>query len=153
MKELNIRPARLTDLDALLALETSSFTGDRLTRARLRHWITAPNGLLLVACGDNINTPALAGYALVMTRRNSRRARLYSIAIAAQARGKGLGQRLIEHCFDPLRAQGQQSLYLEVAAGNTRAITLYKRLGFTQFGIAEGYYDDGQDALRMQRPL
>ena len=42
---------------------------------------------------------------------------------------------------------------LEVAVGNAGAIALYKKLGFTQFGMYTDYYDDHTDALRMQKVL
>jgi ribosomal protein S18 acetylase RimI-like enzyme len=149
---LVIRPARPSDLDALAALEERSFTGERLSRARFKHWLTADNGLLLVAVARGASTVPL-GYALSLWRRQGVSARLYSIAIALEARGQGLAQRLLKASERRLKQQGRTRYTLEVATRNAVAIAVYQKLGFTQFGLYPAYYEDGQDALRMQKPL
>lgn len=146
---LRIRRAIPADLEALLALENASFTGDKLSRARLRHWIGAENGILLVA----ISSGELLGSALVFTRVDSPAARLYSIAIASSARGQGLGGSLLRRAEQDARKQGFTAMRLEVAAGNAAAIALYRKRGYVEFGRKAGYYEDGQDALRMQKSL
>jgi ribosomal protein S18 acetylase RimI-like enzyme len=146
---LRIRRATLADLDALLALENATFTSDKLTRPRLRHWITAAHGFLLVAMagGD------LLGSALAFTRADSTAARLYSIAIATAARGQGLGSKLLRRIEQEARASGLKSMRLEVAVSNTHAIALYHKSGYVTFGHKPGFYEDGQDAVRMQKVL
>ncbi len=146
---VRLRRAVPADLDALLLLENASFSGDKLSRERLQHWISAPNGMLLVA----ISNGKLLGSALVFTRRDSRAARLYSIAIAEAARGQGLGSKLLRRAEQEARSRGLTSMRLEVAAGNAAAIALYRKLGYAVFGRKLGYYEDGQDAVRMQRSL
>ena len=146
---VRLRRATADDLDELLALENASFSGDKLSRERLRHWISAANGILLVA----ISNGALLGSALVFTRRDSTAARLYSIAIAKAARGQGLGSKLLRRAEQEARSLGLASMRLEVAAGNTPAIALYRKLGYEVFGRKLAYYEDGQDAVRMQKSL
>jgi ribosomal protein S18 acetylase RimI-like enzyme len=145
-----IRPARLTDLDALEQLEQACFSSDLLSRARLRHWIRAANGILLVAVAPGRDA-ALLGSCLVLTRRNSRKARLYSIATAPAARGQGLGARLLAAAERAARRQGCDCMQLEVAEDNARAIQLYQDSGYAQFGFIPGFYEDGHNALRMQK--
>jgi ribosomal protein S18 acetylase RimI-like enzyme len=147
-----IRPARLTDLDELEQLEQACFTSDLLSRERLRHWIRADNGILLVARGEAPDA-ALLGSCLVLLRRNSRKARLYSIATAPAARGQGLGAKLLAAAETAARKQGCDTMRLEVAEDNARAIELYRANGYTQFGFLEGFYEDGRNALRLQKPL
>jgi ribosomal protein S18 acetylase RimI-like enzyme len=130
-------------------LENISFTGDKLSRRRLQHWITAPNAILLVAAGKH----ELLGSALVLQRTDSPAARLYSIAISPAARGQGLGSKLLHKAEALAREQGSTAMRLEVAAGNTAAIGLYQKLGYRVFGRKPVYYEDGQDALRMHKPL
>lgn len=146
---LRLRFATLSDLDALLALENASFSGDRMSARRLRHWISADNALLLVA----IRSSELIGSCLVLTRSDSNAARLYSIAISKSARGQGLGGKLLRKAETLARSRGSSSMRLEVAAGNTAAIKLYQKLGYRPFGRKSAYYEDGQDALRMSKPL
>jgi ribosomal protein S18 acetylase RimI-like enzyme len=149
---LVIRPARPADLDALAALEERCFKGDRLSRARFKHWITADNGLLLVAAERGASAVPV-GYALSLWRRQGVSARLYSIALSPEARGKGLAQRLLKSSERQLKQLGRNRYTLEVAKRNAAAIAVYQKLGFTQFGLYRAYYADGQDALRMQKAL
>lgn len=146
-----IRPARLADLGDLEQLEQACFSSDLLSRSRLRHWIRAGNGILLLARAEGSN--ALLGSCLVITRRNSRKARLYSIATAPAARGQGLGARLLAAAESAARKHGCDTMRLEVAEDNARAIELYRANGYTPFGFLEAFYEDGRNALRLQKPL
>lgn len=147
-----IRPARLTDLDTLVELEQRCFKGERLSPARFKHWISAENGLLLVAVAK-MEGRAVLGYSLSLWRRVGTSARLYSIAIAPEARGQGLAKELLAASTRRLKKLGRTRYTLEVAKRNTAAIALYQKLGFVQFGVYRAYYHDGQDALRMQKAL
>lgn len=146
---VRIRPGLPRDLLPLVALEQASFQHERLSPRRMRHWLTAGNAILLVASAGG----ELLGYSLALTRRDSTAARLYSIAIAAPARGQGLAKRLLARTEYHCRQRGCRSLRLEVARGNRTAIRLYQERGFRLFGIHQGYYQDGQDALRMTKEL
>ena len=146
---VRIRRALPRDLLSLLALEQSCFRHEQLSPRRMRHWLTADNGILLVASAGG----ELLGYSLTLTRRDSPAARLYSLAIAAHARGQGLARRLLARTERCCRQRGCRTLRLEVARGNRAAIQLYQARGFRQFGIHHAYYQDGQDALRMTKEL
>lgn len=145
-----LRPAQLSDLDALLALENATFTSDLLNRRRLRHWIGADNGIFVVAVDKS---GALVGSALAFTRRDSDSARAYSLAIAKQARGQGLGARLIRELERRSRKAGFARIHLEVAVDNRPAVALYTKLGFTLVRRIPKYYEDGKDAWRMTKAL
>lgn len=147
--DIVIRPAQDLDLGDLNGLEQTSFEHDRISRRRLKHWIGASNGIMLVAREGS----TLLGYGLVLLNRGTRLARLYSIAVSAQARGKGIGQKLLEQLERESSQRGRLYMRLEVARDNTAAIKLYRRMGYVAFGIYEDYYEDHQDALRMQKVL
>jgi len=149
-----IRKAVPADLDALLALENASFTTDLLSRRRLRHWISADNGILLVAeARPRPKPPQLAGYILGFTRAGASTGRLYSLAIARAARGQGLATRLLQRAERQCRQLGCTSVRLEVAQGNHGAIALYDKLGYVKTTSIPGYYENGEDAWRMQKAL
>lgn len=149
-----IRKAVPADLDALLALENASFTTDLLSRRRLRHWISAANGILLVAeARPRPAPPQLAGYILGFTRAGTGTGRLYSLAIARAARGQGLATRLMQRAERACRQLGCTSVRLEVAQGNLGAIALYDKLGYVRTASIPCYYENGEDAWRMQKPL
>lgn len=143
-----LRPARAADLDALVALE-ARFPGDRLRPRQFRHHLESPRACLRVlACGSE-----LAGYALLLRRRGSTIARLYSIAIDPARRGQGLGARLLRDIEVQARRDGASALRLEVRVDNAAAIRLYERAGYLRFGQRPGYYEDGACAWRYQKRL
>lgn len=143
----SFRPVREQDLQALHELETASFSSDRLSRRRLKHWIQAANRILIVAeAGDQI-----LAYGLVLLHRGTRLARLYSIAVADNARGSGLGKALMKELEAGAATKGRLFMRLEVAQDNTAAIRLYESLGYVAFGTYSAYYEDQRDALRMQK--
>lgn len=144
-----LRPACDSDLDALEVLETGSFSSDRLSRRRLKHWIGAPNSILVIAQGN----AGILGYGLVLLHRGTRLARLYSIAVSSHARGTGLGRALMKELEAGAAKRGRLFMRLEVAQDNSAAIRLYESLGYLAFGTYHAYYEDQRDALRMQKQI
>ena len=79
-------------------------------------------------------------------------AELLTIARDPVARGQGVGARLLDTCLAEAGLRGASRLYLEVAAGNTAAIGLYRGRGFICAGRRPGYYmgeAGAEDALLM----
>lgn len=146
---VTIGSPRAGDLAALVALEGAAFAGDRLSRASFRRFLGHDDAIFLVARASR----GLAGYALAITRRNSRRARLYSIAVAAGQRGHGIGAALLAAVERAAPRRGFSALRLEVRADNEQAIKLYEARGYRPCGRIAGYYHDGVDALRFERAL
>lgn len=146
---VGLRRACLDDVAALYALEQTAFSGDRLSRRRLRHWVQASNAVLLVVERDK----KMLGYALALLHRGTRLARLYSIAVSPDARGMGLGRTLLQALEKEVADLGWLFMRLEVARDNQAAIQLYQSLGYSIFGVYNDYYEDHQDALRMQKRI
>ena len=147
------RQAEARDLKPLLSLERSCFETDRLSERSFRHWIRSQHGCLLVAEQIGEHNGSLLGYGLLWCHRGTRLARLYSIATAPEARGKGVAQGLLTQLEEYALEQGRLFLRLEVAKGNDAAIALYLRMGYHVFGEYHDYYDDHRDALRMQKQI
>ena len=62
--------------------------------------------------------------------------------------GKGIGARLAEHSFEVARASGFLAMqYNAVVSTNTRAVALWRRLGFAMVGTVPGAYRVGADAF------
>lgn len=146
---LRIRRAVPADLDDLVELELRTFIHDRISRAQYRRHLESDTALVLAARWRK----QLIGAGLLFFRRNSRVARLYSLAIVEEARGHGLGVRLLEACERAARQRRCQHMRLEVRADNPRAIALYQRMGYAPIGRRTGYYADGTDALRFEKRL
>lgn len=143
------RLARPNDIDALVALEKSSFDDDRISRRSFRRFVEAPRDRLIIAEGKS----ELQGYVLVLMHKATRLARIYSIAVSPAARGQGLGEKLIKEAESVAAEAGRIVMRLEVRTDNIGAISLYRRLGYRQFGTLKDYYADHGDALRFERRI
>ena len=144
-----IRNAQLTDIDALVALETACFETDRLSRRSFKHWLAADHRALLVADVEK----TVAGYILIIYHPGTRLARIYSIAVSPQYRGLGLAKQLMAAGEQAANEDGRLYLRLEVSVDNTQAIKLYETQGYQKFGIYRDYYQDHKDALRYQKRI
>ena len=95
----------------------------------------------------------LAGYALVLLRKGSGVARLYSIAVAPEAGRRGVGVQLLAAAEQAALAHGRAALRLEVHEKNAAAIARYQKSGYRMFGSHDEYYGDGGNALRLEKQL
>lgn len=143
----HIHAATLDDVNSLVALEERCFDYSRMGARSFRRLLTGKSAHIYVC---NNESGELAGYYLLLTRKNSLRWRLYSIAIAPEARGTGLGRMLLEHSIHTAQKHGAISLGLEVKVDNSAAIRLYEKLNFAVIDLLPGYYDDGTDGYRMR---
>ncbi|MGX1099553.1 ribosomal-protein-alanine N-acetyltransferase [Amorphus sp. MBR-141] len=144
-----IRRAVPADVPRLVALENAVFASDRLSQRSLRTLIARPSASVLVA----ESAGRLVGALVVLYRRSSRLARLYSLSVAPGMRGAGLGGLLLAAAEDDARGRGAGAMRLEVRSDNAGAIALYRRHGYRHIGNRESYYADGGDALRFGKTL
>lgn len=144
------RPATLTDLPALVALE-ALFPGDRLSACSLRRLLRSPSACLRVVDADGVDGLAASG--VLLTRIGSRVGRIYSLVVAPGARGRGLARSLVADLEQEARRRGCARVRLEVRADNASARALYAALGYVERTRLPGYYDDGGDGLRLEREL
>jgi ribosomal-protein-alanine acetyltransferase len=145
----HIRKALPGDLDRLVEIENSSFSGDRLSRrslARLAVRNTAE--MIVVEVGG-----AIGGYALLLFHGQRNAARLYSIAVDSAFAGKGLGSLLLAASEERAKARGARLMRLEVRRDNDAAQGLYRRAGYRQTGAKAAYYSDGMAALTFEKAL
>lgn len=152
---VHVRAATADDLPALRWLEDQAFEGDRLSRASFRRLVRRSTSELLVATSEPgvASADTILGYALVLFRDGSRLARLYSIAVAPSARGRGVGSRLLDAAEHAATAHARTVMRLEVRADNMGAIRLYLSRGYREIGRIPDYYADHGDALKLERAL
>lgn len=148
-QKVKIRAAEKEDLERLVEIENICFSTDILSRRSFQRFIRQGAHSLKVAI---LNTD-IVGYALVLYRTGTSLARLYSIAILPEMQGKGIARQLIEAAEDASRKKLCAIMRLEVNVNNAPAIHLYNNLGYRTIGEIENYYDDGSDALRMEKRI
>lgn len=141
--DLEIRPARTEELDTVGALTVAAYAADgritaehpyatHLADAVTRH----RDAVLLVAAGPGgellgTATAVPAGSSLVeMCRPGEMELRM--LAVAPDARGRGVGERLARACVDVARRSGCERVILSSGTWMTAAHRLYERLGFVR---------------------
>ncbi|MEO3428360.1 GNAT family N-acetyltransferase [Pelagibius sp. CAU 1746] len=144
-----IRSATPEDLSALFELEETAFSHDRISRRNFRHILNGANAATFVAS----DRQGLCGYVTVLFRSGTRLGRIYSLAVARRCRGRGLGRKLLAAAEAACRERDCRALRLEVHPRNARARRLYKQAGYSVFGRYDKYYENGADAVRMEKPL
>lgn len=147
--EVHVRRATINDLDAIVALENAAFRSDRVSRRQWQRHLESLSAEVLVA----IRERHLVGVAMLLFHRGHHIVRLYSLAVAAGQRGRGIGERLL-HAAELAAARREgRALRLEVRTDNVAAQRLYERNGYLGIGGKRGFYEDGADALRYEKTL
>lgn len=80
-------------------------------------------------------------------------AELFLIAVKKEFQGLGYGKILLEYLLNKLKENNVKVCYLEVSSKNSRAINLYKKFGFYEYGYREKYYSSLDDAILMKKEL
>ncbi len=144
-----IRDARLGDIDELLDLEAQCFSSDRLTRRSFRHLLRTGHAATFVA----VSQRSIQGYATLLFRKSSTVGRIYSFAVRPHHRGRGVAGNLMRLLEREARAHDCRRLVLEVRPGNRPARRFYDKFGFRCVARKRGFYEDGADALRLDKQL
>ncbi len=80
------------------------------------------------------NIVGTAGIEAVGTKDKLKHRADFGISISKEYWGMGIGKALTEACIECAKEAGYVQLELEVVAENTRAISLYKKEGFVEYG-------------------
>ncbi len=147
MTTITLRPLRVADLPAVIAVEAELFPEpwswrmyeEELTELPGRHYVCAMVGEHFAGwAGCSVQV----GEGHVMT-----------IGTLVPFRRQGVAQALLEDLITAATDLGASRLILEVAASNTAAQALYRKSHFAPVGLRRGYYAHGGDALVMMRAL
>jgi ribosomal protein S18 acetylase RimI-like enzyme len=143
-----IRPYREADRQAVRDLTVSGFEGvsidhnidDRVGPIAGRDWRWRKSrdidrdiderGAELAVAEDE--SGAVVGYVTVQCDPETRIGWIHNLAVAAGARGGGLGRRLIEHALDRFRAAGMTVAKIETLEQNPVGRHLYPSVGFIE---------------------
>lgn len=148
-----LRRAGVDDLDAIMQIESSVFTSDAWSFDAMRADLASEHCYYLVAlpADDPSSSTAIAGYAGLLAPRGAKEGDIQTIAVAVDARRRGLGRVLMTSLLNEARRRGAREVFLEVRADNPNAEALYASLGFERLGVRPGYYQpDNIDAIVMR---
>ena len=79
--------------------------------------------------------------------------RIFSLAVHPSYQRRSVGSHLLKEMINLFREMGVQEIILEVRSNNVKAKRFYEKHGFSQFGIAEKYYNDAENACLMKLRL
>lgn len=149
LKNYKIEFARKEDLEEILELEQICFGGDSFSKSQFKYLLKKVNGEFVLLKDKE----KIVAYLIILKRKNSNQIKIYSIAIAPEARGLGLAKKLLDYTEKFTKEENKRFIALEVKQTNHAAINLYLNFGFRKVGIKRNYYFDGADAILMRKEL
>lgn len=142
----NIRKATISDLSDILIIERLCFNEEAFSKRQFSYLISKARGIFYVAESDSF----ILGYISLLQRANSKGIRIYSIAVHPMSRDLRIGQKLFDAGREFAKREELQYISLEVRTDNTAAINFYRKNGFVETDIIQGYYSDGINAFKMK---
>ena len=122
-----------SETDYLLSYPDEQSVDDEQEARSLAETERSDNEVELVAVLGGRIVGSTGITALGGRRKVVHRAR-FGISILKEYWGLGIGRALMEACIDCARRAGYTQLELEVVADNQRAVSLYRRAGFEEYG-------------------
>ncbi|HEU5175765.1 MAG TPA: ribosomal protein S18-alanine N-acetyltransferase [Gemmatimonadaceae bacterium] len=143
--DVTIRRARPDDLAAINAIECDAFS-DPWPASAFREALAAEPLHFAVAVDAH---GAVVGYLVGWFAGGD--GEIANIAVAAEARGQGIGGRILDAALETARTAGSETVHLEVRASNGPAQALYASRGFEPVGRRRAYYRDPvEDAIVLR---
>jgi len=149
---LSVTPARMADLDRLVAIEGAAFDPELyvwMTHRQFVAHLASPRALILVARDSSVGP---VGYALCFRRRGTRYLRLYSLAVDPAFQGGRVGAELFKGVEAAARREGL-GIQLEIRADNRKLLDRYLGLGYARYRDVADYYPDGTGCIKLKREM
>ncbi len=141
---MEIRTASILDLNALSHLERACFGKDGWPLFDLIAVLTFADVVRLKAVeGDR-----MIGFVAGDARPSEALAWIATIGVLPEYQRRGIGRELLRACEARLTAP---RIRLSVRASNAGAIRLYDLEGYQRVEVWQGYYNDGEAAIVMEK--
>ena len=169
---IEIREFRRTDFDELWRIDQECFEpGISYSRMELDHYVRRRRAFTLVAesmvkqtrktqrgsSGRTASAQAKAASEIVgfiVVEQDSKGVgHVITIDVRVEARRTGVGTELMNAAEERLRSSGCHSVFLETAVNNLRALSFYKRHGYSVLKTIPRYYQNNLDALLLGKRL
>jgi len=134
-----LRPARINDISAIIALEKSSDSAAHWTQSAYRDIFTpsSPSRICIVLEEDS-KIHHLLGF--IIARLAAPDCELENIVVDHPLQRRGFGKQLLHALASAARAQSATRIFLEVRESNSAARALYENCGFAITGRRPSYY-------------
>ena len=141
---MEILPATLRDLNALHKLEHACFDRDAWSLFDLIAVLTFPEVVRLKAVEDGL----MVGFVAGDPRLSQGFSWIATIGVLPEYRCRGIGKALLRACEAGIPTR---RIRLSVRIENSAAIRLYEGERYQRVDVWREYYNDGGDALVMEK--
>ncbi len=141
---MEITNASILDLNALGRLERACFGKDAWPLFDLIAVLTFADVVRLKA----VETGQMVGFVAGDTRSHDALAWIATIGVLPEYQRRGIGRELLRACEARLTVA---RIRLSVRASNAGAIHLYDEEGYQKVEVWQGYYNDGEAAIVMEK--
>lgn len=141
-----IREFKRPDLKRVLEIELKSFEDPYPANVLVDIYNLGAG--FLVAQQDNM----VVGYIIFWIRFEDD-GHIISVAVDKKYHRKKIGTQLVETTLEIFQKYNVRHIRLEVRKGNDKARKFYQKLGFTEKTPLVNYYEDGEDAVVMEKSL
>lgn len=143
---MEITKATILDLNALRKLENESFAKDAWPLFDLIAVLTFPDVIRIKATEDM----QMVGFVAGDPRPREGWGWIATIAVDSRYQRRGIGRALLHACEEKL---GVPRSRLTVRLSNQIAISMYEKDGYKSIDLWKAYYNDGEDAMLMEKIL
>lgn len=144
------------ETDYLLSYPEESTRDDEKQSNYLKETTESDREIELLAIVDG-KVVGMAGFNAIGSKYKVRHRAEFGITVSKNYWGQGIGKAIMNACIKCAKEAGYIQLELDVVADNTRAIELYKKLGFIEFGRnPKGFqskYSEFQELVYMRLEL
>lgn len=141
--DIRIRPCQNGDIDRIAEMEAAIFS-EPWTKTGFLETLSETGHIFVVAEDE----AGVCAYGILYC--NSDEGEIPTIAVSKEARGGGLGKRLLSRMMQEAEKRGVAHIYLEVRKSNLPAQRLYQASGFSVVGQRKGFYHEpDEDAFVM----
>jgi ribosomal-protein-alanine N-acetyltransferase len=141
---MEILPTSLRDLISLRRVEQACFPSDAWPLLDLIAVLTWPDVVRLKAVVDN----EMIGFIAGDPRPPENTSWIATLGVLPEYRRQGVARFMLRTCEERLPTA---KIRLCVRTNNTAAISLYESEGYNRMDIWQKYYNDGGDALVMEK--
>jgi ribosomal-protein-alanine N-acetyltransferase len=148
---IRIRPFRIDDTEAAMAIAAESPEAATWSRVAYEELLKQPHAVALVIEAAANGQFRLGGF--LVAQAAGAEAEVLNLAVARENRRRGHATTLLRAALTELLSRGAHCVYLEVRQSNTGAIAFYKKHGFAEIGLRKGYYhgpDEPAVTMRKQ---
>lgn len=141
---ITIRKAISSDIDSIVSIEDTYNTIAKWGKIGFLNEFKKKNSYIFVAEENK----KIVGFIVLWTYHQE--AEIAQIAVLKENTRRGIGTKLLNHCFEFARNMGIRTIFLEVRKDNQPAIDFYKKNSFEVYNTRKKYYDFKYDALLMK---